>query len=100
MFRMAFIFKLVIGSRVSHRGRWAPRVVTSASPSTDEDRWAAYLTDDEPPELGFFCPACVASDEKVKARGGAQHALARTLQLLVAAPRCRSVRLALLRIEQ
>ena len=25
---------------------------------TDEDRWEAYLTDDEPPELAFYCPAC------------------------------------------
>jgi len=24
----------------------------------DEERWPAYLTDDEPPELVFFCPAC------------------------------------------
>jgi hypothetical protein len=24
----------------------------------DEDRWFAYLTDDEPPELAFYCPEC------------------------------------------
>jgi hypothetical protein len=24
----------------------------------DEDRWEAYLTDDEPPELAFYCPQC------------------------------------------
>jgi hypothetical protein len=24
----------------------------------DEERWRAYLTDDEPPELAFFCPHC------------------------------------------
>jgi hypothetical protein len=24
----------------------------------DEERWAAYLTDDEPPELAFYCPDC------------------------------------------
>jgi hypothetical protein len=24
----------------------------------DEDRWHAFLTDDEPPELAFFCPEC------------------------------------------
>jgi hypothetical protein len=24
----------------------------------DEKRWAAYLTDDEPPELVFYCPGC------------------------------------------
>jgi hypothetical protein len=28
----------------------------------DEDRWEAYLTDVEPPELAFFCPEC-AEDE-------------------------------------
>jgi hypothetical protein len=26
----------------------------------DEDRWAAYLTDDEPPEIAFYCPSCAA----------------------------------------
>lgn len=29
--------------------RWLP---------ADEDRWQAYLTDDEPPALAFFCPEC------------------------------------------
>jgi hypothetical protein len=29
--------------------RWLP---------ADEERWRAYLTDDEPPELAFFCPEC------------------------------------------
>jgi hypothetical protein len=24
----------------------------------DEDRWSAYLTDDEPAEVVFYCPAC------------------------------------------
>jgi hypothetical protein len=24
----------------------------------DEDRWEAYLTDDEPPELAFYCSDC------------------------------------------
>jgi hypothetical protein len=24
----------------------------------DEERWPAYLTDDEPPELAFYCPEC------------------------------------------
>ena len=24
----------------------------------DVERWRAYHTDDEPPELEFFCPAC------------------------------------------
>jgi hypothetical protein len=24
----------------------------------DEERWSAYLTDDEPGELVFYCPEC------------------------------------------
>ena len=24
----------------------------------DKARWAAFLTDDEPPELAFYCPEC------------------------------------------
>jgi hypothetical protein len=24
----------------------------------DGERWEAYLTDDEPPEVGFYCPEC------------------------------------------
>jgi hypothetical protein len=24
----------------------------------DEERWQAWLTDDEPPELVFYCPDC------------------------------------------
>jgi hypothetical protein len=24
----------------------------------DEERWFAYLTNDEPPKLAFFCPEC------------------------------------------
>ena len=24
----------------------------------DEERWQAWLTDDEPPELVFYCSAC------------------------------------------
>jgi hypothetical protein len=24
----------------------------------DEKRWQAYLTDDEPPELAFYCCSC------------------------------------------
>jgi hypothetical protein len=27
-------------------------------PAGDESRWEAYLTDDEPPELAFYCPEC------------------------------------------
>ena len=28
----------------------------------DEERWEAYLTDDEPPELAFFWPDCAARE--------------------------------------
>jgi hypothetical protein len=31
------------------RAAWLP---------ADKDRREAYLTDDEPPELAFYCPAC------------------------------------------
>jgi hypothetical protein len=24
----------------------------------EEERWSAYLTDDELPEFAFYCPAC------------------------------------------
>jgi hypothetical protein len=24
----------------------------------DEERWRAYLTEDEPAELAFYCPEC------------------------------------------
>jgi hypothetical protein len=24
----------------------------------DEERWQAWLTCDEPPEIAFYCPAC------------------------------------------
>jgi hypothetical protein len=27
-------------------------------PSANEERWQAYLTDDEPPELAFYCADC------------------------------------------
>jgi hypothetical protein len=27
-------------------------------PPVDEDRWEAFLTDDKPPELAFYCPKC------------------------------------------
>jgi hypothetical protein len=39
----------VIAERAECDARWL---------LADEDRWAAYLTDDEPPVLAFFCPAC------------------------------------------
>jgi len=28
----------------------------------DSERWAAHLTDDEPPELAFYCPSCAESE--------------------------------------
>jgi hypothetical protein len=30
----------------------------------DEERWAAYLIDDELPELVFYCPACAEREFK------------------------------------
>jgi hypothetical protein len=38
---------LILGC-VECDARWLP---------ADGDRWEAYLTDDEPPELAFYCPA-------------------------------------------
>jgi hypothetical protein len=28
----------------------------------DEERWAAYLTDDDPPEVVFYCPGCTTRE--------------------------------------
>lgn len=28
----------------------------------DQERWRAYLTDDEPPELAFYCPECARQE--------------------------------------
>jgi hypothetical protein len=28
----------------------------------DQERWQAWLTDDEPPELAFYCPSCAESE--------------------------------------
>jgi len=28
----------------------------------DDERWRAWLTDDEPAELVFYCPRCAASE--------------------------------------
>jgi len=33
--------------------RWLP---------ADEERWTAYLTDDEPPEIAFFCKECAEQE--------------------------------------
>jgi len=41
------------GLRRPSRGRR----IKSAEPA-DEERWQAYHTYDEPPELAFFCPRC------------------------------------------
>jgi hypothetical protein len=35
--------------------RWLP---------ADENRWSAYHTDDEPPELAFFCRECAQQEFK------------------------------------
>jgi len=39
----------LIPSRAECDARWLP---------ADEERWSAYLTDDEPAEVVFYCPAC------------------------------------------
>jgi hypothetical protein len=39
----------LILQRAKRERRWLP---------ADEDRWEAHVTDDEPPELAFYCPAC------------------------------------------
>jgi hypothetical protein len=35
--------------------RWLP---------ADEARWEAYLTDDEPPNVVFYCPVCAEREFK------------------------------------
>jgi hypothetical protein len=30
----------------------------------DNHRWEAYLIDDEPPELGLYCPECAEQELK------------------------------------
>jgi hypothetical protein len=30
----------------------------------DEERWSAYLTDDEPAEVVFYCPECALREFK------------------------------------
>ena len=32
--------------------------------AADEDRWQAYLTEDEPPELAFYCAECAEREFK------------------------------------
>ncbi len=43
----------LIPSCVECGARWLP---------ADEERWRTYLTDDEPPALAFYCPACAARE--------------------------------------
>jgi hypothetical protein len=31
---------------------------------TGDERWAAYFTDDEPPEVIFYCPDCVSGSSQ------------------------------------
>jgi hypothetical protein len=54
-------------------GFMAPESVTRIPPcvecgavwlSADGDRWKAYLADDEPPELAFYCPSCAEREFK------------------------------------
>lgn len=40
---------LVAVSCAECEARWLP---------ADKERWQAWLTDDEPPELAFYCPEC------------------------------------------
>jgi hypothetical protein len=40
----------LIPSCIECAARWLP---------ADKDRWSAYLTDDEPVEVVFYCPQCV-----------------------------------------
>jgi hypothetical protein len=39
----------IILRRAECEAHWLP---------ADETRWQAWLTDDEPPELAFYCPGC------------------------------------------
>ena len=32
--------------------------------AVNDDRWQAWLTDDEPPELAFYCPECAEREFK------------------------------------
>ena len=53
----------LIPTCAEREARWLP---------ADEDRWFAYLTDDEPPELAFYCPECAErefGDQPFKQRG-------------------------------
>jgi hypothetical protein len=38
------------------REAWPVRLSRPAG--SGPNRWEAYLTDDEPPELAFYCPEC------------------------------------------
>ena len=40
--------------------RWAE--CEAAWLPADKARWQAWLTDDEPPELVFYCPACAGRE--------------------------------------
>jgi hypothetical protein len=39
----------LISECVECHARWLP---------ADRERWFAYLTDEEPPDVAFFCPDC------------------------------------------
>jgi len=50
------------------------------------DRWSAYLTDDEPTEIAFFCPECAerefAPDSLAKRSVGTKGPVSRPLSCL------------------
>ena len=35
----------------------------------DDERWQAYLTDDEPAEVAFYCPSCAEREVPLVSRG-------------------------------
>jgi hypothetical protein len=55
----------------------------------DEERWRAYHTDDEPPELAFFCPECVERGKGVHELGVWSTALAKGTPMVPKQPRRR-----------
>jgi hypothetical protein len=40
----------------------APRRLDERGQPADEERWRGFLTDDEPPELAFFCARCATRE--------------------------------------
>jgi hypothetical protein len=48
------------GRTVRRQSRYSPSCAECEAHwlPADETRWQAWLTDDEPPELVFYCPEC------------------------------------------